>query len=132
MSQSSEYGGDFRIEISGWGLDNDFFTERTDLQWAEDGEKQVLLHRALQEGTIVFVRLLSTEDFRGSVPVAYRVEGVQPMDCNGRCQVKLAQQHPRAKESSKGKVASNGLEGSRRACDVQELESRLRREEILQ
>jgi len=132
MSQFSNYEEDFRIELSGWGLDNDFFAERTDLQWTADGEKQVQLHRTLQEGTIVFVRLLSSEDFRGSVPVAYRVEGVMPMDCNGRCQVKLAQQHPRAKESSGGKVASNGAEGSKRACDVQEFEGKLRREEILQ
>ena len=132
MSTSFNCPSDFRIEISGWGLDNSFFVERTDLLWTSDGEKHVQLHRALPEGAIVFIRLLATEPSSRSVPVAYRIEGVVPMDCNGRCQMRLAQLHPRSKESLAAKNASNLLEDSRKVCDVHELENELHHEEILQ
>jgi hypothetical protein len=132
MGNSFNSSGDYRIEISGWGLDNSFFAERTDLLWTADGEKQVQLHRSLQEGTIVFVRLLASEPSFGSVPVAYQVQDVVPMDCGGRCQMRLEQLRPRSKESPVRKNASNGLEDSRRERDVREFEAELQREEILQ
>jgi hypothetical protein len=132
MGDSFNTPRDYRIEISGWGLDNSFFVERTDLLWTADGEKQVLLHRALPERAVVFIRLLASEPLTGSVPVAYQVLEVVPMDCTGRCQMKLAQLHPRSKESLAGKLASNGVEDSRRVCDVQEFEVELQHEEILQ
>ena len=131
MSQSFNSSDDFRIEISGWGLDNGFFAERTDLLWTCDGEKHVQLHRALAEGAIVFIRLLASEPSSGSVPVAYRVEGVVPMDCTGRCQMRLAQLRPRLKESRAGENASNGSEDPKRVCDVQEFDEQLQHEEIL-
>ena len=132
MGDSFHYPGDYRIEISGWGLDNGFFAERTNLLWTMDGEKQVQLHRALPEGAIVFIRLLASEPSRGSVPVAYRIEEVVPMDCNGVCHMRLAQLHPRWKESLEGESASNGTEEPRRVCDVQEFAAELQHEEILQ
>ena len=132
MGSSFDIPGDYRIEISGWGLDNTFFAERTDLLWTIEGEKQVQLHRALPEGAIVFIRLMSSEPSAGSVPVAYQVRSAVPMDRNGRCQMKLAQLHPRSKESLTRENASNGLEGSQRVCNVREWEEELYREEILQ
>ena len=132
MGNSFDYPGDYRIEISGWGLDNSFFVERTDLLWTTDGEKRVQLRRTLQEEAVVFVRLLSDEPSSGSLPVAYQVEGVKPMDRNGRCQMRLAQLNPRSKESLAMKSASKDLEGSRRVCNVQEFELELQHEEILQ
>jgi hypothetical protein len=132
MGNSFDYPGDYRIEISGWGLDNSFFVERTDLLWTTDGEKRIQLRRTLQEEAIVFVRLLSDEPSSGSLPVAYQVESVAPMDRNGRCQMRLAQLHPRSKESLARESASKGLEGSRRVCNVQEFELELQHEEILQ
>ena len=131
MSQSFNSPDDFRIEISGWGLDNSFFAERTELLWTADGEKHVQLHRALPEGAIVFIRLLASEPSIGSVPVAYRVEGVVPMDCTGRCQMRLSQLRPRSKESPPRENASNSSEGQQKACDVQEFEEQLQGEEIL-
>ena len=132
MGNSFNSPGDYRVEISGWGLDNSFFAERTDLRWTTEGEKQVQLHRALPEGAIVFVRLLASEPSSGSVPVAYRVLSVVPMDRNGRCEMRLAQLHPRSKESLAQKSASNASEDRKRACDVHEFELELQHEEILQ
>ncbi len=130
--------GDYRIEISGWGLDNSFFAERTDLQWTGDGEKQVRLHRVLPEGAIVFIRLLASEASSGSVPAAYRVDDVVPMDCSGHCRMRLTRLHPRSKELKESKesitrnYASNSLEDSQRVYDVQEPGVELQHEEILQ
>jgi len=148
MGNSFNSSGDYRIEISGWGLDNSFFAERTDLLWTSDGEKQVQLHRALPEGAMVFIQLVSPESSTGSVPVAYQVKSVVPMDCDGRCRIRLAQMHPRSKnlsahssgktgaastgESLSGKRASNVAEDSQRVCNARETEQQLQHEEILQ
>src|ERR1700730_6363039 len=132
MGNSFKYPGDYRIEISGWGLDNDFFAEKTDLLWTAGGEKQVQLHRALPEGAIVFIRLLASEPSSVSGPVAYQVQDVVPMNCNGHCQMKLAQLHPTTRESLGWKNASNVSEDSQRVCDVQDFEELLQHEEILQ
>ena len=132
MGNSYNSSGDYRIEISGWGLDNSFFAERTDLFWTPGGEKKVQLHRALAEGAIVFIRLLSSEPSSGTVPVAYQVHCVEPMDCNGLCEIGLAQLHPRLKESLAAKSASKDLEDLPSVCDAREVEVELQREEVLQ
>ena len=132
MGNSFNTSGEYRIEISGWGLDNSFFAEGTDLLWTADGEKQVQLHRALPEGAMVFIRLPASDPSSESLPVAYQVRDVVPMDCNGKCQMRLAQLHPRSKESLLGKSASNQSEDSRRVCDTREAEMELQHEEILQ
>ncbi len=132
MGNSFNDSGDYRIEISGWGLDNSFFVERTDLLWTADGEKQVQLHRMLPVGAVVFVRLLSSETSGGSVPAAYRIHEVVPMDCVGRCQMRLVRLHPRTKESLQGDRASNVVEDSRRECQLQDTAVGLQHEEVLQ
>ena len=124
--------GDYRIEISGWGSDNSFFVENVDLFWTFEGEKQVHVHRALPQGAIVFIRLLSSELGSGTVPFAYQVLEAMPMDSGGRCQLSLAQLHPRSKESLKGKTASNVAEDAKRESDVQGIIAELEHEEVLQ
>jgi hypothetical protein len=123
--------GDYRIEISGWGLDNSFFAERTDLVWKAGEGKQVQLHRELAEGAMVFVRLLSSEPSWNKVPVAYQVRDILPMDCNGRCQMRLVQQHARSKESPACQNASNGVEDSRSVCSTKQAEMNVAFEEVL-
>jgi hypothetical protein len=131
MRNSFHSYGDYRIEISGWGLDNSFFAERTELIWTAGDEKQVQLRRELPEGAMVFVRLLSSQPSWNTVPVAYRVRDVLPMDCNGRCQMRLTQLHPQAKESPAGRNASKGVEDSQSACNRIEAETNVALEEIL-
>ena len=131
MGNSFESPGEYRIEISGWGLDDSFFVERTDLSWTSNGEKSVQLRRALAEGATVFVRLLAPESSNGTVPVPYRVEAIEPMDCNGRCRMTLKQLHPRSKESPAAKHASNEVEDSSRACDKCKTAETQHHEEIL-
>ena len=121
-----------RIEISGWGDDNSFFVERTELLWASDGEKHVQLPRCLPEGAMVFISLLASEPTPGSVPVVYKVHGVTPLDSVGHCQMRLVRMQPRCRESLGGQRASNVAEGSQNARDSKESRSALRHEEILQ
>jgi hypothetical protein len=132
MVYSLNEPGDYQIEISGWGLDNSFFVERTGLRWTADGEKQVDLHRAIPEGAVVFIRLLAIDSSNGTIPIAYQVQGVTPMDCRGCCHVRLAPLRPRSKESLMPKNASNRSEDSTKARDVQEEPvEESKREEVL-
>ena len=123
--------GGYRIEVSGWGLDNNFFTESTDLLWTPNGDKKLKLHRALGEGSVVFVRLLDLESSNNSVPVPYRVDRIEPMDRSGCCQMSLRQMNRRSKESLSEESASNEVKEAREASgQLQEVEL-LQTEEVL-
>jgi len=106
MNTTMQSAGTYRIEVSGWGLDSNFFVERTELICSQDGEKKVRLRRSLADGVIVFVRLLVSESTGSSLPVAYQVKGTQAMDCNGHCEVHLTRLQPRTQESNAPKIAS--------------------------
>ena len=99
----------YRIEVSGWGLDNTFFVEQTDLLWSEDGGKRLALRHSLVSGAMVVVRLIGNETSTvSSIPVTYQVDRVQPMGCNGLCEMDLKRLEPRPqKESNPVQVASN-------------------------
>ena len=99
MADTFNFPGNYQIEVSGWGLDNAFFSEKTDLLWSPSGDKQALLHRALPEGAMIFVRLLTVESTNRSMPVPYQVEEVRPMDCNGQCELRLIQLYPQLKRT---------------------------------
>src|SRR6202158_3245097 len=110
MGDPATLSGNYQIEVSGWGLDDAFFVERTDLLWAEGGKKNVLLHRALSDGAIIFVRLLALETPFGSVPLAYQVARVQPMSCSGLCEMRLSQSPPRSRPHHRSQIASPSAE----------------------
>jgi hypothetical protein len=106
MNDTFNSPGNYRIEVSGWGFDNRFFVEKTDLLRSQTGAKFVLLRRTLLKGTMIFVRLLASESMNRSAPIAYQVEDVRPMDCNGQCEMRLLQIHPRLKAPIDGAAAS--------------------------
>ena len=132
MADAYNFPDSYRIEVSGWGLDDIFFVEKTDLLWSPSGGKHLLLHRALPEGAMIFVRLLVTESMKTSVPVAYQVEAVQPMDRNGQCEMRLLQLHPRLKAPHTGEVASYRAEDSASKRESRESSTQPEPEEILQ
>ena len=117
MGDTLNYPGKYRIEVSGWGLDNTFFVEKTDLLWSQAGGTQVRLHRALPEGTIIFVRLVAPESLNRPIPVAYQVEGIKPMDSNGQCEMRLLQLCPRTKAPIEGGTASYSVEDLLNTCE---------------
>src|ERR1700682_217413 len=63
----------YRVEVSGWDHDKAFFVENSELEWSEDG-KQVTLTRTLNEGAVVFLRLLQPMSADRSNPVPYEAE----------------------------------------------------------
>ena len=132
MDETMNLAGNYRIEVSGWGFDSNFFVEQTDLLWDQGGDKMVLLHHALSEKAIVFIRILLPESFNNTLPVAYQVAAVQPMNCNGQREVRLRQLHPRSKVPRRAEDASDWSQDSKDAGKRKESSARLEQEEILQ
>jgi hypothetical protein len=64
----------YRVEVSGWDREQNFFVENSDLLWAEESGKVVSLHRALSPEAILFVRLLDPEQADRSHPVVYQAK----------------------------------------------------------
>jgi hypothetical protein len=97
MSDKANGSGSYRIEVSGWGLDERFFVEKTDLLWTEGNVKKLLLRHALPDRAMVFIRLLADGPLGDSMPVPYQVENLQPMNRIGLCEMCLLPLNPRAK-----------------------------------
>jgi hypothetical protein len=120
MADTAGLSANYRIEVSGWGLNDAFFAEKTDLLWTEGGEKKLLLHRALPDGAVIFVRLISPETSYGSVPVAYQVENVQLMNSAGLCEMRLLQLRPRSKAHTASRLASRSPKYSSNVVEQRE------------
>jgi hypothetical protein len=92
----------YRVETSGWDLDENFFVEKTDLEWTED-EKTIHLQRRIRKGTILFVRLMGINMQENAFPIAYRAASVI-YQVHERCyDVSLMQMLPRLQTSALAK-----------------------------
>ena len=123
--------GNYRIEVSGWGPNDVFFVEKTDLLRSEGGQKRLLLHHALSEGAVIFVRLMAPETSCGLVPVAYQEESVKPMNSTGLCEMRLVQVHPRSKAHTRSSFASRSAKYSSKSIEMMESWTELELEEVL-
>jgi len=99
----------YRIEVSGWDAKENFFVEKTSLNWAREGRKEISLRSSLRQGCIIFVRLLQTVSFSNSFPLAYQAVIVEPKDELGRVRVGLQQLHPRSPQRASGEVATDSI-----------------------
>lgn len=88
----------YRVEISGWDCDEDFFVEKSDLVWGPDQVKRTIVRRRLREGSIVFVRLLVPAAYSNSYPIAYQVSAVNPKSGSNCWEMELVQLKPRHRE----------------------------------
>jgi len=131
MPDAATLSGNYRIEVSGWGLNDAFFVEKTDLHWTECGEKKLLLRHALPDGAVIFVRLIAPETSFGSVPVAYQVESVQPMNSTGFCEMRLLRLHPRSNAHTRRQIVSPAAECSSKAYEPKECAIQSELEEVL-
>ena len=104
MTPRNSFPTTYRIEISGWDQAEDFFVEKTELDWSEQRSKRVHLRHSLRPGTLVFVRLLHPTAGQNP-PVAYQVEKVSPADPRGISEVHLAQLTPRLRADGNGEQA---------------------------
>jgi len=84
----------YRVETSGWDVDENFFVEKTDLEWTEE-EKTIHLQHPVRKGTVVFVRLMGVDANENAFPVAYQAAAVT-YRTHERCyDVSLLQMLPR-------------------------------------
>ena len=85
----------YRVEVSGWDTDENFFVENTELQWEEGTGKRVRLSRPLRGSSIVFVRLLQPLSPTRGYPIAYQAEPADPGAESVNYEYKLVQLHPK-------------------------------------
>lgn len=96
MHLATDVENSYRVEVSGWDAAENFFVERTVLDWPTDEIKQVLLRSPLRQGSVIFMRLLQPLNDGHNFPLAYQAVQVTPKDPHGQVCVRLAQLHPRA------------------------------------
>jgi hypothetical protein len=89
----------YRVETSGWDSDENFFVEKTDLDWTEE-EKTIHLQHPVRKGTVVFVRLMGINMQENAFPIAYQAASVI-YQLHERCyDVSLMQMLPRMQTSA--------------------------------
>lgn len=99
MDAEEKDGGSYRVEVSGWDTGENFFVERTLLNWENDGRKEVILRTPLQEGALVFVRLVSEPTGNRTIPMTYQVHKIAKAGANQGAEVELERMHPKLAES---------------------------------
>lgn len=101
MSSQDWLSSHYQIEVSGWDLDENFFVEKTDLEWSEESGKRVQLHRPLRNGAVVFVRLLTPAVSSHNFPIAYQAERLPTEQPDGTSEFRLVQLQPRVQTASR-------------------------------
>ena len=86
----------YRVEVSGWDAKENFFVEKTTLEWNPDEKKSMLLRADIRPGCIVFVRLLQPLATATSFPIAYEALTSAERDASGAARVSLERLRPRA------------------------------------
>ncbi len=94
MSELTYLYPEYRIEVSGWDLWNQFFVEECLLEWSESSEKRIRLRHPVREGVVLFVRLIPPTAGGESFPVVYRVEKAGPEQADGRQEIEIMQIRP--------------------------------------
>ena len=62
----------YRVEVSGWDEKENFFVEKTTLDWSEGDGKKIELRARVAVQAVVFVRLSQQLGGSGSFPIPYR------------------------------------------------------------
>lgn len=98
----ASHGHRYRVEVSGWDAKENFFVEKTSLDWKEREGKTVALHVAVRVDSVLLVRLLRPLGGGADFPVPHRAVRVDDRDKDASCRdVGLEQLQPRngARES---------------------------------
>jgi len=89
----------YRVEVSGWDARENFFVEKTSLDWKEREGKTVALRAAVRLDSVLFVRLLRPLGGGADFPVPHRAVRIEGRDGNVSggvpSQVALEQLQPR-------------------------------------
>ncbi|MGH9682938.1 MAG: hypothetical protein ACRD4S_04925 [Candidatus Acidiferrales bacterium] len=85
----------YRVEVSGWDQAQEFFVEKTMLDWREQDIKEISLRCTLREGSVVFVQLVQSLAKEVGFPVAYQAVNIGPRNDNGEMRARIEQLRPR-------------------------------------
>ena len=88
------------VEVSGWDARENFFVEKTSLDWAREGRKEVSLNSPLRSGCVVFVRLIQSTARSNGFPVAYQAITLDDKNSLGNARVCLQPLRPRSQLST--------------------------------
>jgi hypothetical protein len=91
----------YTVEVSGWDHQEDFFVERTQLEWQDQNVKKVVLRNRVRRGAMVFLRLIEPLNPPSLLPVAYRVGQVISSNKRNCSEVDLEQLWPQHAEAAK-------------------------------
>lgn len=84
----------YRVEVSGWDEKENFFVEKTMLDWTEGMGKMIELRARVSLQAVVFVRLAQQLGGSNSFPIPYRAVEIS-RKLNGRTTVLVQQLQPR-------------------------------------
>jgi hypothetical protein len=96
MTIAASHRSSYRVEVSGWDARENFFVEKTSLDWREREGKTVALHNQVRLDSVLFVRLLRPLGGGADFPVPYRAVRVKDRSTDASCtDVGLEQMQPR-------------------------------------
>jgi hypothetical protein len=96
VETTANHGHRYRVEVSGWDAKENFFVEKTSLDWGERQGKTVALHVAVRVDSVLFVRLLRPLGGGADFPVPHRAVKVEEREQDATCKdVGLEQLQPR-------------------------------------
>jgi hypothetical protein len=72
METPMENPTSYRVEVSGWDEKENFFVEKTTLDWTEGTGKKIDLRARVAAQAVVFVRLAQQLGGTGGFPIPYR------------------------------------------------------------
>jgi hypothetical protein len=101
MSEPLRIGGaagsssSYRVEVSGWDDKENFFVEKTTLDWSEADGKTIGVRSSVRLESVLFVRLIQPLGGGAGFPVPYRAVKISSNYLNDRVTVKVEQLQPR-------------------------------------
>lgn len=74
----TENATSYRVEVSGWDEKENFFVEKTTLDWSEGTGKKVELRARVAPQAVIFVRLSQQMGGSNGLPIPYRAVEISP------------------------------------------------------
>ncbi len=91
MDSYTKNSPSYRVEVSGWDEKENFFVEKTILDWSDGMRRRIAVHVPVARDAVVFVRLAQQVGGGSSFPIPYRaVEAIPERD--GGCTMLTVQQ----------------------------------------
>jgi hypothetical protein len=91
MDSLTENPPSYRVEVSGWDEKENFFVEKTMLDWSDGMRRRIAVHAPVARDAVVFVRLAQQLGGGSSFPIPYRAVEATP-ERDGECTVLTVQQ----------------------------------------